>query len=226
MNIRTPLIVSAVIVAAMTALSLWAWTQLPDGTPIAIHWNADGQPNGFVRAPLGLFMAPAMTALIAAIFAAIPSIEPRRLNLARSVKFYRAIWIAVIALLAFTHGIGLYAALHGGVRPGNLVLGAVSLLILVTGNYLGKTRSMFLGGIRTPWTLTSEYSWQRTHSIAGKLFVVAGAIGFVAAIALPSDAASHVFLTTLAIAVVLSVVLSFYFWRRDPERHTGDGVPE
>ncbi len=70
---------------------------------------------------------------------------------------------------------------HVGAQVGGIVVAAVCLLLIVIGNYLGKTRSMFLGGVRTPWTLSSEYSWQRTHSLAGKLFVLSGALGFVAA---------------------------------------------
>ena len=80
----------------------------------------------------------------------------------------------MILLLAAIHGAALYAALHTGTSVSNVVVATVCLLIIVVGNYLGKTRSMFLAGVRTPWTLTSEYSWQRTHSLAGKLFIAAG----------------------------------------------------
>ncbi|HMC92889.1 MAG TPA: SdpI family protein, partial [Allosphingosinicella sp.] len=39
-------------------------------------------------------------------------------------------------------------------------IGAMFVLI---GNQLGKSRSMYLVGIRTPWTLASEEVWIRTH---------------------------------------------------------------
>jgi len=226
MNTRTPLFVSFAVVAAMLAISAWAWLHLPPGTSVPIHWNADGQPDGFARGPFALFMAPAMTALVALLFWVVPKLEPRRLNIAASAKFYRAVWIGVILLLAAAHGASLYTVLHAGVNVSNVVLAAVCLLIIVVGNYLGKTRSMFLAGVRTPWTLTSEYSWQRTHSLAGKLFIAAGAVGFAAAIALPAQQATHIFLYALGGAVAVSVIASYVYWRRDPLRHTGDGVPE
>lgn len=226
MNNRTPLFVSFVIVAAMLAISVWALFQLPTDASIPIHWNADGQPDRFAHGPYALFMAPAMTALIAMLFWAIPRIEPRRFNLVASGKFYRATWICVILLLAAMHGVAIYGALHAGTSMGNLVVAGVCLLIIVVGNYLGKTRSMFLAGVRTPWTLTSEYSWQRTHSLAGKLFILAGAVGFAAAITLSSKEASHIFVYALGTAVVFSVIASYVYWRRDPARHTGDGMPE
>jgi uncharacterized membrane protein len=221
MKNRGPIVISVVIVVAMLAASLWGLFHIPPGTKIPIHWDIDGNPNGFAEAPLALFMAPAMAALIAALFAAVPVLEPRRLNLARSVKFYHATWIALLLLMAAVHGAALYSALHAGVRVGGVVIGAVCLLMIVIGNYLGKTRSMFLGGVRTPWTLSSEYSWQRTHSLAGKLFIASGALGFVAAIALPLKPATETFLYAIAAAATLSVVASYVYWLRDPERRRG-----
>ena len=206
MNTRMPLFVSFAVIAAMLAVSTWAWFHLPSGTSIPIHWGADGQPDHFAHGPFALFMTPAMTALIAMVFWVIPLLEPRRFNIDASGKFYRA--------------------LHTGTSVSNVVVATVCLLIIVVGNYLGKTRSMFLAGVRTPWTLTSEYSWQRTHSLAGKLFIAAGALGFAAAITLPAKEASHIFLYALGVSVVISVIVSYVYWRRDPLRHTGDGTPE
>ncbi len=222
MNIRTPLIVSAAIVAAMIAASLLALSLLPPGAPIPIHWNTDGQIDRYATGWYAVFMAPAMAALIAAIFAAIPAIEPRRLHLEKSAKFYTAMWIAVLLLLAFTHGAALYVALHAGTQVGAVVIGAVCLLMIVMGNYLSKTRSMFLGGLRTPWTLSSEYSWQRTHALAGKLFVGVGAAGLVAVIAAPAAEAARLFLYAVVATVVVSVAASYVFWLRDPDRNRTD----
>ena len=90
MNIRPMLIYSFVVVGLMLALSAWAWTQLPADASIPIHWGVDGQPNGFAPKPIGLFLLPGITALITALFAVIPRIEPRRANLERSGTAYRA----------------------------------------------------------------------------------------------------------------------------------------
>lgn len=223
MNNRTPIVVSGAIVAAMLAASLWTWLHVAPGARVPIHWNADGEPNRFAPAVYGVFMAPAMTALVALLFVAIPWLEPRRFHLEQSAKFYHATWIALMLLLAAMHGAALYAAFHPAMRMGNTVLAVASLLILVVGNYLGKTRSMFLGGVRTPWTPSSEYSWQRTHSLAGKLFIAAGAVGFAAALGLPQHQAGRLFLYSMAFAAIVSVVASYVFWRRDPDRaHAGD----
>jgi uncharacterized membrane protein len=221
MKNRTPILISIAIVAAMLAASVWALFRIPAGADIPIHWDMYGHPNSFAKAPIALFMTPAMAALIAVLFVAIPAIEPRRLNLARSATFYHATWIGIILLMGAVHGVALYSAMHAGVQVGGIVIGAVCLLMIVIGNYLGKTRSMFLGGVRTPWTLSSEYSWQRTHSLAGKLFIASGVLGFVGVIALPTPIAVKIFICAIVMTVILSVVVSYVYWRHDPELRAG-----
>ena len=225
MNNRTPILISIAILIAMLAASFWVWTRLPAGMEIPVHFDIHGNPNGFVKAPLGLFLMPAITALISLLFIALPAIEPRKLNLAHSAKFYRASWICIVLLMAVTHAMTLYSATHSGAPVGGIIVVGVCLLIIVIGNYLGKTRSMFLGGIRTPWSLTSEYSWQRTHSLAGKLFMLSGMAGFVAAFMFTSEAALGILLSTLFFAIGISIAMSYVYWRHDPDRRTGDTAP-
>ena len=225
MNNRTPLLISVAIVVAMIAAGSWAWTTLPPGSQIPIHFDIHGNPNGFAEAPVGLFMMPAIAALISVLFIALPKIEPRRFNLVHSAKFYHASWIGVVLLMAAMHATILYSATNGGAPGGGIIIVGVCLLIIVIGNYLGKTRSMFLGGIRTPWSLTSEYSWQRTHSLAGKLFMLSGIAGFVAAFVFSTLAALEILIATLFLAIGISVTMSYVYWRHDPDRQTGDAAP-
>lgn len=49
---------------------------------------------------------------------------------------------------------------------------SISVLFIFLGNYMGKLRRNFWAGIRTPWTLTSDVVWERTHRLGGWLFVL------------------------------------------------------
>jgi SdpI/YfhL protein family len=42
----------------------------------------------------------------------------------------------------------------------------VGAMVALAGGQLGKLRSNFMIGIRTPWTLASDQVWQRTHRLA------------------------------------------------------------
>ena len=77
----------------------------------------------------------------------------------------------------FANVVPLDDAMRGKTRPAMVVLlAAVGLVLMVVGNYLGKVRSNFFFGIRTPWTLSSELSWNRTHRLAGRLLVALGLV--------------------------------------------------
>jgi uncharacterized membrane protein len=77
-------------------------------------------------------------------------------------------------------------------------------------------------GVRTPWTLSSELSWERTRRLAGRLFVAAGvttlAASLVGAVANVPWLPVAALLATILAATVVSVVYSFFVWRGDPDR--------
>jgi uncharacterized membrane protein len=223
-NNRSALTISFAVIAAMTAASVLVLLQLPPGATMPIHWNKDAVPDHAVPASYGVFMAPAMAALLTLVFAVLPLFEPRRRNLESSRQFFHAVWIGIILFMAVIHAMELYAAMHAGVQLGEFVIAAVALLMILIGNYLGKTRSMFFGGVRTPWTLSSEYSWQRTHALAGKLFILGGAAGLAAALALPAALAAKILAVGIAGAAVVSVGMSYVYWRNDPDRAAEDAA--
>src|SRR5258705_12435046 len=69
------------------------------------------------------------------------------------------------------------------VRIERVIPGAVSLLFVALGGFIGRAKPNFYLGIRTPWTLTSEANWLATHRFTGRLFVFGG-LGLAAAAAL------------------------------------------
>ncbi len=226
MNIRLPLILSLLIVTAMAALSTWAWPLVPDTARIAVHFDANGAANGFADKARALIMLPALSLGLIALLSVIPRIEPRRLNLVSSAKFYRTAWIGVIAILAIAHATIVLKALRVAVDVPHFVLPALALLFMVIGNYMGKTRSNFFAGVRTPWTLSSEYSWEKTHRLVGRLFMLVGAAGLLVSFAADKRLAATMLIGGVLASALIGIVASYIFWRRDPLRHSGDGVPE
>lgn len=226
MKLRLPLIVSLVLVGAMAALSAWAWRLVPDTARIAVHFAADGTANGFAGKTQALVMMPLVGLGVTVLFAAIPHLEPRRFNLTASAKFYGAVWIGVVAVLLVAHAGIVLGALHVAVKTAQLVIAAAAVLFVVIGNYLGKTRANFIAGIRTPWTLSSDYSWEKTHRLTGRLFVLTGVATLLVELTASPFAAITVMMASASAAALTGVVASYFYWRRDPARHANDGVPE
>jgi uncharacterized membrane protein len=89
---------------------------------------------------------------------------------------------------------------------------AISALFIFVGNYLGKLRRNFWGGIRTPWALASDVMWERTHRLGGWLFVMGGLLGLILSF-IPHVGTFGI--VTIGIVITLaSAVYSFLVYQR------------
>jgi len=222
MNRRGLVIFSSVIVGALLVLSAWAWIQLPADAQVPIHWGADGQVDGYASKTVGLFLLPLVTAGVAALFWVIPVIEPRRANIARSGKAYAAIWVSVVLMLAAVDVVAIAAAMGAEPDMSLIVFVATGALFIVIGNYLPKVRPNYLMGIRTPWTLTSDLSWDRTHRVGGRLFVLEGLLFILIGLIRPAPEALVVVLIGGIVVMLLFVfAYSYQVWKIDPAKRPG-----
>lgn len=220
MRIRPLIIVGAVIVVAMLLMSAWAWFQIPDDAQIPVHWGPSGEADAFGPKWLGLVGLPLIAIGVLAVLSLIPRIEPRREHLERSSTAYNAIGIAVLGLMAAIHGFAVLAAVGSAANIAPVVGGGVGVLFIVIGNFLGKTRSNWFFGIRTPWTLSSERAWSRTHRLGGYLFIALGVAMLVAAFLLPPEAFIWIVLIGVVGLVGGLFAYSYLVWRTDPDRRT------
>jgi immunity protein, SdpI family len=76
---------------------------------------------------------------------------------------------------------------------------------------MGKLTKNFLIGIRTPWTLTSDEVWLRTHRLAGKLNVLAGLALFASGLC---GVGSTALPAVIVVAFGIPVVYSYVIYRR------------
>ena len=217
MSRRIPLLVSVAALLAVAALSVWAWIEVP-GDTVPAGLGDDLEQVSKLR---GLVVGPLLfTALPVLAFWVIPVIEPRRANLLASSKAYTAIWIAVVALGVAVHAAFVSRATGSDLLdPDSLANFGIPILLVVTGNYLGKIRSNFLFGIRTPWTLSSDLSWNRTHRLAGRLTVLLG-LGLLVVAVVWRDGRLQFWagLIGLALVTMIAVVHSFRVWKSDRSR--------
>jgi len=218
MKLRGPMLISAAIVAFMLAVSFWGWMNLPADAPVAIHWGFDGKPNGFAPREFALLLLPAIALAMICLFSIIPVIEPRRANLEASRTLFVAGWLGGLLVLAGAHVISIGTAL-GVVKDGSQwIVGMVAVLIVVIGNYLGKSRSTFLVGLKLPWTLSSDFAWEKSSRFAGRALVATGLLSLVADAAFGVQTASIVLVAGSILGTVGAAIASYFYWLRDPSR--------
>ena len=121
-----------------------------------------------------LMLTPLITAGLVVLMAVLTRIEPRKSNIEKSRKVYVIIWIAMTVFCFGLHLVLVLSALGRDVHVSVLVPVAVGVLFLTIENYMGNVRSNFFVGVKTPWTLSSDLYWNKTHRLGGWLFVLLG----------------------------------------------------
>ena len=181
---------------------------LPDR--VASHWDANGRVNGSLPKPWGVFALPILMALLWLLFLVLPRISPRGFEMRSFDRAWGIITVAVLAFLLFIEILTLRAARGASLSP-RLVVGAVGVLFAVIGASIGKTTRNFFAGIRTPWTLASDEVWNRTHRLASRVFVIAGA-GVVASALV--GLGLWTMMAILFAGTLVPVVYSYFLYRR------------
>jgi len=212
-----------VLLAAIGVLmSVAVYSRLPE--TIAVHWDLNGNPNGWMSRPIGAFFLPVFLLAIGGLLRFVPHIDPREENYRRFSGTYETIIVSVLLLLLATHGITLAIALGHRVPVGRFVPALVGALFIVIGNVMPRTRSNWWFGIRTPWTLSSDRVWTRTHRLAGYLMIAAGVVMIVGALLLPPALGAPLMLGAVAAAVVAPAVYSYLTWRRETKGGGREGT--
>lgn len=96
--------------------------------------------------------------------------------------------------------------------PVNPVLIIIGLMLAVLGNILPKVPRNFFVGIRTPWAISDEENWHKTHRVGGKVFLLGGFLMILSGV-VPLSGAVMASLAWLIMAVVLfPLVYSFVLY--------------
>jgi uncharacterized membrane protein len=196
LNARQPAAWFILIAFAATAL---CYSRLPDVMPV--HWDWHGRPDNYLPKWWVAWVMPATTALVTA--ALVWWLNPKRTS--------TIIINAVAGLMCYMCGVSLYAAMHPSEPPFAYIFMGLGIFLIVVGNILGKLTWNYFVGIRTYWTMDDPRVWERTHRVAGPVFVLGGIAIFSAGIA---HATTTAMLALLLATCLYPIAYSYFVWRR------------
>ncbi|ADJ16657.1 SdpI family protein [Halalkalicoccus jeotgali] len=220
MNTHQRFGLAAVFVVFSGIVSLLTAPELP--AEIVSNWNAAGEPSGTMPKTLALWLFPGLTAVLLVVFALIPQIDPLQENINAFRPYYD--WFVVI----FT---GYMLLLHAGIVAFNLgyefdftylVLIAAAGLLYYSGILLTHAERNWFVGIRTPWTLSSEEVWNRTHALGGRLFKLTTILTLVGL--LFGEYALYFLIVPTLLTTGITVAYSYYLYERIERR--GSSSPD
>ena len=201
-----------IVAVVAVGMSIWAFPQLPPR--VATHWNLNGAPDGFSSRFWALAIIPLMLLIMTGLFNVLPKVDPRRGNYAKFVSSYWLIANAVIVFLLVAHALIIAAGLGYSVKIDRLFPLGVGLLFIFLGNYLTRVEPNWFVGIRTPWTLSSDTVWRKTHRTGGGLMVIGGLV-LAVSVFLPRPAFLVLFVVTAVLVGVIPIAQSYVLWKRE-----------
>ena len=179
MSTRTTTILVLLMILGATVAGLLLWNQLPDS--MASHWNVNDQADGYMSKTWGVFLMPLITLGMFVLFLVIPSIDPLKANIAQFRGAFNLFIVLIIACMVYIYGLTLIWNLgYTGFRMSSAMLPVLGLLFIFIGFMMRQAKRNFFIGIRTPWTLSSDKVWNETHRLGALLFMISGALTFIA----------------------------------------------
>ncbi len=203
------------LVGGMLLYGALSYGTAPERFPM--HWNLHGEIDRYGGRVEGLFALPLVALGVWLLVRFLPRIDPGRSNYANFIGAWATLQVAIVTLLTTVYGV-VQAAARGSAFDVRTILPlAIGALFVVLGNLLGKLRPNWFFGIRTPWTLSSAESWNRTHRAGGWVFVGLGLLTMATAVLTPGR--SILVMTGLVLVATLGLAAySYAVWRRDPDK--------
>jgi len=170
------IVLTLIAIALIAGLSLW--NQLPD--QMASHWNANDQVDGYISRFWGVFLMPLITLGMFVLFLVVPGIDPLKANIAQFREAFNLFIALMVAFMLYIHGLTLAWSLgYQDFKMSAAMLPFMGILFIAIGYLLRQAKRNFFIGIRTPWTLSSDTVWDKTHRLGSILFMVSGAFAII-----------------------------------------------
>ncbi|MCM3792104.1 SdpI family protein [Priestia megaterium] len=200
----------------VTLLTLVAWLvalpHLPATMPI--HWGANGEADGFATKINAMILTVGIMVLIYFVIAFVPRIDPRKENYKYFSKTYNILLNAVLLLFFFVNMSTILQGLGYNVPMSYIAPIMAGLVFIIIGNYLQRVRSNYFMGIRTPWTLSNETVWKKTHRLSGKIFFIGGLLILISAF-LPDGYKSVIMWGSIVLSVAIPYLYSYVAYKKE-----------
>ncbi|MED4024121.1 SdpI family protein [Priestia aryabhattai] len=201
---------------SITLLTLVAWLvalpHLPATMPI--HWGANGEADGFATKINAMILTVGIMVLIYFVIAFVPRIDPRKENYKYFSKTYNILLNAVLLLFFFVNMSTILQGLGYNVPMSYIAPIMAGLVFIIIGNYLQRVRSNYFMGIRTPWTLSNENVWKKTHRLSGKIFFIGGLLILISAF-LPDGYKSVIMWGSIVLCVAIPYLYSYVAYKKE-----------
>lgn len=203
-----------ILIALPFAYAGYLYPSLNDRIPT--HFNAAGEADAWGSKD-NIFLLPtilgATSLLVYLLLANIKKIDPKRAS-GIGTETIKGLGVFTVASMSFMSLVVEYGIAHEGTPIDKLLFGALGVLFAGMGYFMPKLKQNYFAGYKLAWTLDNETNWNRTHQLAGKLWITGGLLQIVFAILLQGTTLFIVFMTTMAIISIVPGIYSYLLFKK------------
>ena len=141
---------------------------------IASHWNAKGEVDGYMQKFWGLYLMPIIIMFMYLMYLIIPKIDPLKKNIEKFRGHFDWFILLMMVFFLYIYSLTIVANLGYVYNMTTMILPAIGVLFIYISFLLKHSKRNWFIGIRTPWTMSSDLVWEKTHQLGSKLFMLAG----------------------------------------------------
>jgi len=208
-------IVSILIILVVAISAYFFNALLPD--QVVTHWNINGTPDGWGDKNVLVVFIPFLIVGLYILFRFLPKMDPKKENYLKFDSAYHAFKLLIVAFMSIIYFISIYSNLGYDLSISDITTWLVGVLFIVIGFLIKDVKQNWFMGIRTPWTLSSEEVWKKTHLLAQKVFVIGG----ICFIFMPYVSPTYVpiiFIFVIVMIISLSYGYSYWLYKKLEEK--------
>lgn len=165
-------IIPIIILVLCVISSFYFYNKFPD--VVATHWGFNGQIDGYSSKFVGALLIPMVIIFSYIMLLFLPNIDPKKDRYEDFEKVYRGFRTVFVIVMFIIYLTSCLYNIGYNIHINIVIPILVGLMMLFIGNYMGKIKNNYFFGIKTPWTLSSENVWNKTHRFGGYMFIIFG----------------------------------------------------
>lgn len=197
------------------ALSFYFYAHWPN--MVVSHWNFQGQPDGYSSKTFNAVFFPLLLLGMYLMFILLPLLDPKKERYGEFEKVYHIFKTLILSCLFIIYLAAGFYNLGYAINIGIIIPLIIGLLMIIMGNYMGKLKKNWFMGIRTPWTLSSDNVWNKTHRVGGWMFIVFG-LCIITSPMLSPDWGLAIFIGGAILAVVGTFAYSYIAYLQENKK--------
>jgi uncharacterized membrane protein len=202
-------VVSILLIVGTFLVGIWAYPQMPE--QVASHWNLQNEVDGHLGKFWGTFLFPLVMIGAFLLLRFIPLLDPRIKNIDKFRGYFEIFTTLLLSFFLYLYLLMIGWNLGTKLPLNQLIPPALGVLIFYIGVLMAHAEPNWTIGVRTPWTLSNDKVWEKTHRLAGTLFKIVGVVTVGSAF-LPGQS-FFIFIGAVAFVSIFLLFYSLYLYK-------------